>query len=356
MFFMLVLCCVILTVATFLPIARWDHWVVRDLDFIRIQVVVLWLLLLVVSGFVLSGAALILVALLAVVSIGYEIFWIVPYTRLFSKQVSLCPKEKQDDSRRIRIVTANVMTPNRDWEKLVTQILDIQPDVVVTLETDLWWQERLDILELQHEYIHTLKCPLDNLYGMHLYSRFPLYDARVQFLVEDDKPSIVTDIELRDGSRIKAYFLHPAPPSPTENEKSTERDVELLMVAAEIRDVDRPIIVTGDLNDVAWSRTTRTFRKISQLLDPRIGRGMFNTFHAKYWFLRWPLDHIFHSDHFVLRDIFRLQKIGSDHFPLCAELQLAPELRRDQKKPDIKQEDRDFYKEEMEKKDSVKTA
>ena len=90
------------------------------------------------------------------------------------------------------------------------------------------------------------------------------------------------------------------------------------------------LLVTGDLNDVAWSRTTRQFRRLSRLLDPRVGRGMFNTFHAGHWFLRWPLDHIFHSDHFTLRSIRRLPSIGSDHFPLLSELVLTPHLKDEQ--------------------------
>ena len=57
---------------------------------------------------------------------------------------------------------------------------------------------------------------------------------------------------------------------------------------------------------------------------PRVGRGMFNTFHAGYWFIRWPLDHVFHSDHFCLVDLRRLRRFGSDHFAILTELALVP--------------------------------
>jgi len=33
---------------------------------------------------------------------------------------------------------------------------------------------------------------------------------------------------------------------------------------------------------------------------------MFSTFHAGHWFLRWPLDHVFTSEHFTLKHMERL--------------------------------------------------
>jgi len=255
----------------------------------------------------------IVVALLCLI---YQAWWIVPYTWLFPVEVKNA--NNFDSKERIKIITANVLMTNRNAKELLELVREYQPDILVTLESDVWWQTQLDILEIDYPY--TIKCPLDNFYGMHVYSRFPMMNCQTEYLVEPDKPSMHALTFLPSGHKIRIHFLHPAPPSPTENEKSSERDAELIIVAKSVADTDVPVIVTGDLNDVAWSETTRLFRKISGLLDPRVGRGMFNTFHADYWFLRWPLDHLFHSQHFTLKSIKRLRSFGSDHFALYTEL------------------------------------
>lgn len=102
------------------------------------------------------------------------------------------------------------------------------------------------------------------------------------------------------------------------------------MVGREIAAGTLPVIVAGDLNDVAWSHTSRLFRRLSGLIDPRVGRGFFNTFHAEKPRLRWPLDHVFYSDDFLLQALRRLPAFGSDHFPILIEIAYMPRAAADQ--------------------------
>jgi endonuclease/exonuclease/phosphatase (EEP) superfamily protein YafD len=309
---------VVLVTLTLLPLWRNDAWWVRAQEFPRLQlsVIALFLFLLELVLLDLSRPSTWGLLVFAVSCFIYQACWIVPYTRIFPTEVKSAVVA--DRQRMIRIMTANVLTPNRNAAALIELVRENTPHILVTLESDAWWQERLDTLE--PEYPHTIKCPLDNLYGMHVYSRLVLTDSQIDYLVESDKPSMHALAHLPSGHPIRLHFLHPAPPSPTENEDSSERDAELIIVAKSVAESDAPVIVTGDLNDVAWSQTTRLFRKISGLLDPRVGRGMFNTYHADHWFMRWPLDHLFHSDHFTLSKIDRLRGFGSDHFALLTEL------------------------------------
>ncbi|MBA3477974.1 MAG: endonuclease/exonuclease/phosphatase family protein [Lautropia sp.] len=345
-----------LAVVTVLPILRLEHWLVRSHDFPRLQYAGAALLLLLTQYLALDWSWRQSWVLAAVTSacLLYQAFWIFPYTRLHRKEARSVTA--QDADAILRIMSVNVLMPNRNADQLLRIIRQAQPDFLITAETDLWWQERLDVLE--KEYPHSIKCPLENLYGMHLYSRFPLKDAAIQYLVEPGIPSIHASIQLPCGREVKLHCLHPRPPSPTENPGSTQRDAELIAVAGKVAEAENrsPVIVAGDLNDVAWSATTCLFRKISGLLDPRVGRGMFNTFHASYPFLRWPLDHLFHSNHFGVIGLKRLPGFGSDHFPILVELALVDGLESHQEGLQAEPEDEAWAREKEGSEDVGKEA
>lgn len=318
---------IFVTLTTLLPFSRHPHWIIRGMDFPRLQFACLALVGLIL-GFVgmlsdsESAFALTISTWLCAICIAanglcfiWQAWWILPYTPYWKKEVK---SSQGDHEAQLKMMTANVLKFNRKTERLIGFVRSYQPDILVVLESDKWWESKLDVLEDQMPY--TIKQPLDNLYGMHVYSRYPLENSQICHFIESDIPSMHALIVLPSGDKVRAHFLHPRPPSPTENPESAERDAELIMVAKSVAKTNMPVIVTGDLNDVAWSQTTRLFRKMSGLLDPRVGRGMYNTFHAQLPFLRWPLDHVFHSSHFTLNHIECLPDIGSDHFALYTEL------------------------------------
>ncbi len=217
------------------------------------------------------------------------------------------------------------------------------PDVLLVVETDHWWHKQLEVLD--RDYPNSLKHPQGNYYGMHLFSKLELRAPEVRFLVEDDVPSVRAGLRLRSGQWIEFYGVHPRPPEVQED--TDERDAEILVVGQQIAADGRPSIVAGDLNDVAWSHTTRLFQRISGTLDPRRGRGTFSTFHARYPIFRWPLDHIFHEASFTLVRLERLRSIGSDHFPVFAVLQFEPTAEAHQEAPEADADDHEEAREKI---------
>ena len=320
---------------------RRDEWWFRGADFPRLQILFVGLVALAGLLFIQAEWTLVreLLLLGVIAAVAYQLKMVLPYTPIWKKQVLHVRRDQLNVEQQISLLVANVLTPNHKYHLLLEQIDRLQPDVVLTLETDHVWQEALKPIEADYPY--RVAVPQDNLYGMHLYSRLPLADTEVKFILSDETPSIHTTIRLRSGLDVQLYCLHPKPPSPTEAKDSTLRDAELLIVGDQIKDIDESCIVMGDLNDVAWSRTTRLFQRISGLLDPRVGRYFMNTFHADYPLLRWSLDHIFHSTDFGLVEMKRLPHIGSDHFPIYVVLQTGRIFEQKQQELEQTESDED---------------
>lgn len=333
-------------ISTILPFIKNDIWWIRMFDFPFVQVTLILAIAFVGLLFYWDSIEIwenILLALLFVAFV-YKAFIIFPYTILSSPQV--LSSNKTDEGNTISILSSNVLMTNRNSSKLLSVIKDKNPDILLLLEIDQWWLDEFSTLKKNYPY--TVEIPLDNKYGMVLMSKLKLIEPNIHYFMNPEIPSIQSLIELRSGKKIQLYSVHPMPPSPTENKKSTERDAELLLVGKKVVNDKLPTIVAGDLNDVAWSSTTRLFQKISQLLDPRIGRGFYNTFHAQNILIRWPLDHVFCSDDFKLVNLERLPDIDSDHFPIYVKLHFEPVAAVQQEEPKADQEDKKRAEEKIE--------
>jgi endonuclease/exonuclease/phosphatase (EEP) superfamily protein YafD len=313
---------------TALSLVKNALWIFRIFDYPRLQKLGLALVCLLCTVFFYHGDTLMLYLQIGLMSanIIYLATQIIPFTPLGSKQVLKATTTLPQQC--ISIMIANVYQDNKNVAGCLKQIQTVDADLVLLLETNQRWDDGLS--PLAQTYPHSVKVPLPNTYGMLLYSKLELVNPQVKYLVEPGIPSIHTDVLLPDGTRIKIFALHPTPPVPNENPRSTERDKELLLVADLAKASALPVIVIGDMNDVAWSYTTELFLKMSGLIDPRRGRGFYNTFHAHHFFLRFPLDHAFISTDFKLQSIKRLNNCGSDHFPIYINLQYEQQAAQQQ--------------------------
>ncbi len=305
----------IFALSPFLPATGHPHWFFRTADFVRLQSIAIELVLIFLFIFFgnFNGWIDWAIVLGLVIALIYQIVKVFKYSSFY-------PRKKPDfpSDGMISLLAANVLQTNTHYEKLIAEIKEHDPDIVVTMESNKDWEKGLSKIEKSYPY--QLKAPNEFFYGMHVYSKKELNNAVIKHQIEDHVPSMFLDVEISQSQNIHFCFLHPAPPSPTENETSAERDAELMLTAHQIREIDMPIVVCGDMNDVVWSRVSRMFKKMTGMIDPRIGRGFFSTYSARYWFMRFPLDHLFHTKDLFIGKMMRSKNFGSDHFAMYYEI------------------------------------
>lgn len=314
---------------TLLNLSKSPHWYIRGWDFPRVFT---------------AGVAAVVGAVYAplfndrwwdwllVGGLGFvvvrQLYLIFPYTPLGKKAVQRVTVPPGDES--FTLLISNVLMENTERDLWLHVVRAADADVVVAVEVNAAWDAAIHS-GLRTLYPHVLRRPQENYYGMSVYSRLP-FDAEpdVRFLVQDDIPSAHITLRLRDGQRVRLHALHPRPPEPLRNQDSAPRDAELVLLGREIAGHERhvPTVVCGDLNDVAWSFTTQLFLRLSHLLDPRRGRGPYNSYNANSRIFRFPLDHVFHSDEFKLVDLRVMPHVGSDHFPVMIALSCQPGAAR----------------------------
>ena len=304
---------ILLVILSFLPMWWTDLWWVRLWDFPRLQLagvlIVAGILLWITErgrwhGPLLSGM---------VAALAWQISHFLPYFPPFPESVAdarNCPADRQ-----ISLLNANVLQTNKDYARLLRLVEKHNPDVLLLLETDQEWAKAAE--PLTRRYRFRLSEAIPNTYGMILMSRLPM-EGRIEHILAPGIPSAHVRLQMPNREKILLHAVHPEPPWPGDD--TGERDAELVTIGRRVRDEGRAAIVMGDLNDVAWSRTSRLFRKVGGMNDPRIGRGFYPTFNANYPLLRWPLDHLFVSPHFELMELDRLPDVGSDHYPLYFRL------------------------------------
>lgn len=305
-----------LLIASAIPYLPLTHWFFRFFEFGKIQILVLQIITLILSLILIEESQITIwtLQLLTFTSILFHLATLYKYTS-FYKTIQ---KDKSDiSSKIITVLSANVFQENTNYDAFTSLIHKYEPDIFLTMESDNNWEKALSVLD--EKYPYSIKIGLGNTYGMHFYSKLEIANHNIHYFVADDLPSIEAKINTADGFKFTFFAVHPPPPSPTEESNSKERDGELLSIAKRIKQNSDTCVVVGDFNNVAWAKSSVLFRKTSETLDGRMGRGFISSFHTKYWFLRFPIDLMFHTADVFIEDLKTLEPFGSDHFPIYSK-------------------------------------
>lgn len=312
---------IVVAVFSLLSESEYNSWWIRLWDFPRTAIAVLALLLAVVAASFLRGWIRPVTVVLLLAVIGYQLWRIGPYTPFVDIEVARVDPADVGERNCFEAMSFNVYQNNVRFEEVREMVGRERPDILLLLETDRRWLREMGPVLDGYDRVEAM--PLDNTYGMIFATNLDMRDGAFQELVEPGTPSFFATLETVAGRPFRVIALHPRPPQPGAD--TEPRDAEIAIAARIASKQKLPVLAMGDFNDVAWSKTSRMFKRVGNYLDPRIGRGFYATFPAGLPIFRWPLDHYFFSEDFLLAEIDVGDAIGSDHLPIAATLCLDSE-------------------------------
>ncbi len=223
----------------------------------------------------------------------------------------------------LKIVASNVSPWISDPTRLEALIRKEQPDIVGLIELSPSFLARLE--HVAGEYPYRFEAPEEGFWGMALLSKMPLGNARKIHFAGDEPSAIAATLQW--GARaVELLLVHPYPPMTADLAK--RRDEQLRAISAHIAESPHDAVVFGDFNLSMWSPHYRDFVTTAKLENARKGYSIAPTW-PSIPLLGAPIDHVLHTRSFVAEDFRVLPAIGSDHYPITAELSLAPsEARR----------------------------
>ena len=308
-------------VSALLPLFPTDFWAVRATGFVREPAGYVFIALAVLIAVLVKSYRVIAASMLvAAAAINFMVVW--PYVQFASAQIALAPDHPR--AQCFTAYSANVRMKNTQYDRLIAQVQDLQPDIVFLTEVDDGWANALQ--PALSDYSYSLVHPQSNTFGKVFASRLPVLNADLLEKQGEDTPSVFALLRASDDLLVQFVGLHPKAPLPGQD--TTERDKSIKQAAAETNGDVAGGVAMGDFNDVPWSRTTTSFRKIGEWKDPRIGRGTYPTFPSFAPAFGWPLDQIMVKGEIKVRRFEVLEANGSDHRAVLGELCLDQEIAR----------------------------
>jgi endonuclease/exonuclease/phosphatase (EEP) superfamily protein YafD len=218
----------------------------------------------------------------------------------------------------LRVMSLNVLADNQNYRLITTYLREANADVVFLSEIEpaLLTTLRQDLGDL---YPYLLDESMEGTHGLAFISKQPLTTTETVALDERHHRFLTAEL-LWQGESVKLYGAHPHPPLSPFWTKS--RDDELGVIRGVLSQEAKAHLFLGDFNASPWSHPMRQLVRDTRLRHAALGFGMYPTWRYRSMMVAAPLDHILVSAEWQVRSYALGSQVGSDHFPVVAEVYL----------------------------------
>ena len=298
------------TLATFF--ARF-HWIAEIFCHLRIQLIVGLVACLVVTLLMKQKWR----SLTATAFIVANAIWILPYflpasTKRATEYASVVTNPS------IKIMSANVLTSNRQYESFIDTVKQYDPDVLIVMEINQAWSDKISN-GLDQKYPYKKGISKEHNFGIGILSKLPL--TQVDSIIAEDTGLISLDaqVETPSGRPLRVIGTHPFPPL---SQHCFESRSKQLVHIAGLLDPLEDNVIAGDFNLTPWSPIFSDVLAAGDLKDSRIGFGPACTWNAFPSFIGGiQIDHVLTSQSIKILDHQVTEDFGSDHRAVVVEIQ-----------------------------------
>jgi endonuclease/exonuclease/phosphatase (EEP) superfamily protein YafD len=230
------------------------------------------------------------------------------------------PGDPDSSAPLLRVLTYNLRgSANQSYAEVVDFIRRNEPDLVLLHEAYRPWELAMEPLSSDYRIIRGRSDDL--IFGTLVLLRGQLLDWESYGFAIDEPHALELEFIPRGWDRpVHVLSLHAN--SPTDSGRAALRDAQLEFAREWAERQEGPFVVAGDLNSTPWSWA---FRRLlgAGLRDSATGFGIQATYPAdRNPLVRIPIDHILHSRDLGVRSRQLGAALGSDHFPVLADLEL----------------------------------
>jgi endonuclease/exonuclease/phosphatase (EEP) superfamily protein YafD len=231
------------------------------------------------------------------------------------------PAEARLNSPSLRVMSFNLLSTNESYSDVIGYIQTVSPDVVLLHEASRPWEVAMESAAVDYQMILARSEGL--IFGTLALVKGDNVEA-VSFGFAANSPRAL-EIEFVPedwDTPVSILGIHPLAPS--DEERAGYRDAQLAFATEWASGQSGPVVIAGDFNATPWSFPFRRLMKSADVVNSQVGFGLQPSFsaHANL-LLRVPIDHLLHSTDLEVTDRRLGPELGSDHFPLLVDLQLA---------------------------------